>query len=82
MQGLPVRPGLVVAVFSTGRHRVLESVPVLRAAGHGCDPGGALCCPGGERPAGSPVRGLLLRRGQYSSTDLGNLTKLKRKSIR
>ncbi|XP_034438292.1 transmembrane 4 L6 family member 4 isoform X3 [Hippoglossus hippoglossus] len=46
-----------------GRRGVLASVPVLRAAGHGSNPGGAVWRAGAERPAGSSVWGLwLLRR--------------------
>lgn len=53
-------------VHRTQRHCPLASVPVLRAAGHEPHPGGAVCCAGGERPAGGAVRGLLwlLRRGE------------------
>lgn len=42
----------------------LASVSLLCAAGHGSDPGGAVCFSGDKRPAGSSVRGLLWR-GQY-----------------
>lgn len=51
-------------MFGAAWRGVLASLPVLRAAGHGFDPDGAVCCAGGERPAGMSVWGLLWR-GQY-----------------
>lgn len=69
-QWLPDQQNCLVALFRASQRGVLASLSVLCTAGHGFNPDGAVCCAGGERPAGSSVWGLLwllwlLRRGQY-----------------
>lgn len=64
-QRLPVWQKFVVQMRRATWRGVLAPFTVLRAAGHGVDPDGVVCHPGGERPAGCSVWGLLLWRGQY-----------------
>lgn len=49
-------------VSVTPKHRPVEPVPVLLAAHHERDPGGALWHPGGERPVRNHLRGLQMLR--------------------
>lgn len=66
-QRLPVQHIVLVTVFRARWCGVLASLSVLGAAGHGVNPDSTVCCAGGERPAGSSMRGLLwlLRRGKW-----------------